>query len=77
MTLRARNDGSDVTYLVSDEVLRRFSDSTTLQRLRWLDEMRRFTWNAATEGTRRRWRLERDRARGLVPAAEEEHDTGS
>jgi hypothetical protein len=54
-------------YVVSDEMLARFAASTTLQRLRWLEDMRRFTWNAATDETRRRWREERDRARGLLP----------
>jgi hypothetical protein len=57
--------GAGASYVVSDEMLRRFAESTTLQRLRWLEDMRRFTWNAATEETRRRWRAERDRARGL------------
>lgn len=58
---------SSLVYVVSDEMLARFAASTTLQRLRWLEDMRRFTWNAATEETRRRWRTERDRARGLPP----------
>lgn len=52
-------------YFVTDEMLRRFATSTTLQRLHWLEEMRTFSWNAATDGTRARWRAERDRARGL------------
>ena len=60
-----RGEGHGVAYVVSDDMLRRFAASTPLQRLRWLEEMRRFTWNAATEETRRRWRAERDRARGL------------
>ncbi len=58
---------ASLVYIVSDEMLARFAASTTLQRLRWLEDMRRFTWNAATEETRRRWRAERDRARGLLP----------
>lgn len=55
----------ELVYLVSDEMLERFAKSTTLQRLHWLEEMRTFTWNAATAGTRARWRAERDRDRGI------------
>ena len=39
---------ADLVYYVTDEMLERFAASTTLQRLQWLDEMRTFTWNAAT-----------------------------
>lgn len=56
---------ADVVYFVTDEMLDRFAKSTTLQRLQWLEEMRILSWNAATDGTRARWRAERDRARGL------------
>ena len=52
-------------YFVTDETLRRFAESTTLQRLQWLEEMRTFSWNAATDRTRALWRAERDRRRGL------------
>lgn len=58
--------GQSPAYFVSDEMLERFARSTTLQRLRWLEEMRRFSWSAATAETRRAWRAERDRARGLA-----------
>ena len=59
-----------LAYVVSDEMLARFAASTTLQRLRWLEDMRRFTWNAATPEIRRRWRADRDRARGLPPESD-------
>ncbi len=62
-------EGQGLAYYVSDDMLRRFAASTPLQRLRWLEDMRRFTWNAATEETRRRWRAERDRARGLASSS--------
>ena len=57
----------ELVYIVSDEMLERFAKSTTLQRLHWLEEMRTFTWNAATAETQTRWRAERDRERGLEP----------
>jgi len=53
---------TDLVYYVTDEMLERFAASTTLQRLQWLDEMRTFTWNAATAATRLRWRAERGRS---------------
>ena len=53
---------ADLVYYVTDEMLERFAASTTSQRLQWLDEMRTFTWNAATETTRQRWRRERSRS---------------
>lgn len=54
----------NLVYFVTDEMLQRFAKSSTLQRLQWLDEMRTFSWNAATDMTRARWRTERDLARG-------------
>jgi hypothetical protein len=44
------------TYEVSDEQLARFASATPLQRLQWLEDMRIFTWNAASEETRAEWR---------------------
>ena len=54
----------EFTYFVEEEVLVRFAASTPLQRLRWLEEMRTFTWNAATPETRARWCAARARDRG-------------
>lgn len=62
-------DPTPAAYFVSSEMLRRFASSTVLQRLEWLEEMRTFTWNAATDATRARWRAERDRERGLIGRA--------
>lgn len=44
------------TYEISDEMLDRFARSTILQRLQWLEEMRCFSWAAASEQTRAEWR---------------------
>ena len=52
------SDGA-FTYEVSDELLARFATSTVDQRLRWLDEMRVFSWEMATPETRARWRRAR------------------
>ncbi len=41
-------------YYVSDEQLRAFGRLTALQRLQWLDEVRRFTLLAQTPETARR-----------------------
>lgn len=60
------DDDVEFTYWVEDEILERFARSTPLQRLRWLEEMRTFSWNAATPETRARWRAARDRDRGLA-----------
>jgi len=49
----------EFTYVVSDELLVRFATSTVEQRLRWLDEMRVFSWEMATPETRARWRRAR------------------
>lgn len=65
----ADDDLSEFTYRVDDEILARFATSTPLQRLRWLEEMRTFSWNAASAATRARWRAARDRSRGLEPDA--------
>jgi hypothetical protein len=62
------DDPQGFTYWVEDEILIRFAESTPLQRLRWLEEMRTFTWNAATEETRARWRSARERDRGAITA---------
>ena len=35
-------DDDGFTYVVTDEMLRRFATSTVAQRLEWLDEMRTF-----------------------------------
>lgn len=43
------------TYWVSDEQLRVFSSLTPGQRLRWLEELREWTWKAASEETRQSW----------------------
>jgi hypothetical protein len=56
------SDG-EFTYWVEDEVLARFKESTPLQRLRWLEDMRRFSWACATDETRARWRRARERGR--------------
>lgn len=61
-------DDEELAYFVSEELLRRFAASTPLQRLEWLEEARTFTWNAATNDTRARWRSERDHARGIDAA---------
>ncbi len=42
-------------YLVEDAQLLRFQRATVAQRLTWLEEMRVFTWQAATPETRERW----------------------
>jgi hypothetical protein len=52
------HDG-EFTYEVSDELLARFATSTVEQRLRWLEEMREFSWEMATPETRSRWRRAR------------------
>lgn len=49
----------EFTYEVSDELLARFATSTVEQRLRWLDEMRVFSWEMATPATQARWRRAR------------------
>ncbi len=51
-----RTDRPGFTYEVSDEQLARFAAATPLQRLQWLEDMRTFTWNAASEATRAEWR---------------------
>lgn len=61
------DDQTQYTYWVEDDMLERFSRSTPLQRLRWLEEMRAFSWHAVSPETRRRWREARDRDRGLTP----------
>ena len=43
-------------YQVSDEQRRVFASRTPEQRLRWLEDMREFTWATATEETRRWWK---------------------
>ena len=62
------DDADDVefSYWVEDGVLARFAESTAAQRLRWLEEMRTFSWNAASPEVRARWRAARERARGWV-----------
>lgn len=57
------NDPDEFNYWVEDEVLQRFAAAPVLSRLRWLEEMRRFTWAAASEETRARWRAARERGR--------------
>ena len=43
------------TSWVSDEPLQTFSSLTPGQRLRWLEELREWTWKAASEETKPRW----------------------
>lgn len=56
---RDRHDGARSTggfrYLVTDDQLARFQRATVSQRLAWLEEMRQFTWSAASPTTRERW----------------------
>jgi hypothetical protein len=59
----ADDERAEFTYEVSDEMLRRFAESTPLQRLTWLEEMRCFSWAAASEATRAEWRRLRARRR--------------
>ena len=59
-------DDVEFSYWVDDEQLDRFAASTPLQRLRWLEEMRTFSWNAASPEVRARWRAARERGRGWV-----------
>lgn len=64
----------EFTYEVSDELLARFATSTVEQRLRWLDEMRVFSWEMATPATRARWRRARaagrwDGSAGSAPSS--------
>lgn len=59
------DDEEGFTYWVEDDMLARFRESTPLQRLRWLEEMRTFTWRAASNETRARWRAARERGRGM------------
>jgi hypothetical protein len=60
------HDELEFSYWVEDEVLERFAASTPLQRLTWLEEMRRFSWDAASPEQRARWRAARERDRGGV-----------
>jgi hypothetical protein len=55
-----RDEDDGFTYVVTDEMLRRFATSTVSQRLEWLDEMRTFSWAMATPETRARWRRARE-----------------
>ena len=51
------------SYFVSDEQLRAFAKLTLFQRLKWLDEARRFTLMAETpEAAKRREKLRRGEA---------------
>lgn len=56
MTDQILDRGEGFTYEVSDEMLDRFSRSTVLQRLQWLEEMRCFSWTTASEESRAEWR---------------------
>jgi hypothetical protein len=58
VTRDRHGDGSNsrgFRYLVNDDQLARFGSASVAQRLTWLEEMREFTWSAATPETRERW----------------------
>lgn len=55
MTDDAPNPRPGFTYEVSDEQLARFAAATPRQRFQWLEDMRTFTWHAASEETRAEW----------------------
>jgi hypothetical protein len=58
MTRDRLGDGSNscgFRYLVDDDQLARFGSASVSQRLTWLEEMREFTWSAASPDTRERW----------------------
>ena len=48
------NEKGGFSYSVNDEQLRAFQSLSPLQRLRWVDEVRRFTLLARTPETARR-----------------------
>lgn len=43
------------TYEVSPEQMARFAVSTIEQRLQWLEDMKQWTWDNASEQTRASW----------------------
>jgi hypothetical protein len=58
MSRDRHGDGSSsrgFSYRVTDDQLERFQSASVAQRLTWLEEMRVFTWSAATPATRERW----------------------
>ena len=44
------------SYYVSDEQLARFAQSTIEQRLEWLESMKQWSWDNASDEVRARWR---------------------
>lgn len=46
---------SGYNYTVSERQLKVFASLTPLQRMQWLDEAQRATWELATPETKRKW----------------------